>query len=304
VRAGRTEYESYGAGGGPSTVRALASGTKTFCGLVAVAAVADGLLALDEPCSQTLVAWREDPARAAITVRQLLMLVGGLDPLPGVLDPKLGAPSGDQFQAALAAPVLAAPGTRFDYGPVPFLVFGEIMNRKLAARGSDVERYLNARVLAPIGARVAGWLRDDAGQPHLAGGAGMTARDWSRVGRLIVADGRWGRRRVLDAGLLRDARSAGSAANRAYGLTFWRNAPGLTARAVAGPGPGTPTRRPIILPGGPNDLVMAAGAGNQRLYLFPSSDLVIVRQAPVRAGQQAGGWSDAEFLELALAAER
>jgi hypothetical protein len=48
---------------------------------------------------------------------------------------------------------------------------------------------------------------------------------------------------------------------------------------------------------------MAAGAGDQRLYLIPDRDLVVVRQADGILARLAGGgtdWSDAAFLRLVL----
>jgi hypothetical protein len=48
---------------------------------------------------------------------------------------------------------------------------------------------------------------------------------------------------------------------------------------------------------------MAAGAGNQRLYLLPDQDMVIVRQADgIRSAMRrgAGDWSDQTFLNLVL----
>ena len=47
----------------------------------------------------------------------------------------------------------------------------------------------------------------------------------------------------------------------------------------------------------PRDLVMAAGAGDQRLYVIASHKLVVVRQARLRAESR---WSDAEFVRLVL----
>ena len=47
----------------------------------------------------------------------------------------------------------------------------------------------------------------------------------------------------------------------------------------------------------PPDLVMAAGAGKQRLYLIPSQELVIVRLGPVRGGR---AFKDDEFLATLL----
>jgi len=49
---------------------------------------------------------------------------------------------------------------------------------------------------------------------------------------------------------------------------------------------------------------MAAGAGDQRLYIVPDLDLVVARQAnQILRGVFARGlarWSDAEFLRLLL----
>src|SRR5437016_2613912 len=48
------------------------SGTKAFWGLAALAAAEDGLLNLDENVAATIPAWRSDPRKARVTIRQLL----------------------------------------------------------------------------------------------------------------------------------------------------------------------------------------------------------------------------------------
>src|SRR3546814_11553156 len=60
-----------------SRTQGLLSGTKSLVGLMAAAAVQDGLLTLDERAADTLTEWRDDPQRAAITIRQLLTMTGG-----------------------------------------------------------------------------------------------------------------------------------------------------------------------------------------------------------------------------------
>ncbi|NBB73601.1 MAG: serine hydrolase, partial [Bacteroidetes bacterium] len=57
----------------------LASGTKAFNGILALAAAEDGLLTLDERVAETIPAWSEDPAKSQITIRQLLHLTAGFD---------------------------------------------------------------------------------------------------------------------------------------------------------------------------------------------------------------------------------
>ncbi|MFN9014687.1 MAG: serine hydrolase [Hyphomonadaceae bacterium] len=57
----------------------LASGTKSFSGVMAAALVQDGLLKLDEYCADTLTEFWSDRYRSAIRVTDLLHLVSGLD---------------------------------------------------------------------------------------------------------------------------------------------------------------------------------------------------------------------------------
>ena len=91
----------------------------------------------------------------------------------------------------------------------------------------------------------------------------------------------------------------GSDANPAYGLTWWL--------PRASPSDDPVTRSTDIVahaPTLPADLVVAAGAGDQRLYVIPSRRLTIVRQArldiaALAAGKKSG-WSDTHFLSFFL----
>lgn len=55
----------------------LWSGTKSFVGILAAAAVQDGLLELDELAADTLTEWAADPLRSRVTLRQILWMVEG-----------------------------------------------------------------------------------------------------------------------------------------------------------------------------------------------------------------------------------
>src|SRR5438045_7653156 len=67
------------------------SGTKAFWGLAALAAAEDGLLNLDENVAATIPAWRSDPRKARVTIRQLLDFSCGLDPVFYLQDDNPGA---------------------------------------------------------------------------------------------------------------------------------------------------------------------------------------------------------------------
>ena len=272
MHEGEIIFENYPNGGGADLPFALASGTKSFSGAIAAAAVDDGLLVLDEPVAATITEWQGDRQKSAITIRQLLQLVSGV---PGG---RVGqVPS---YADAITVSMTAEPGRQFSYGPVPFQIFGEIMQRKLAAAGldDDPKAYLKRRVLDPIGVQVARWRQDDDGNPRLPSGAILTARNWAKFGEFVRLGGVWQGVAMVDRDTL-EAFFTGTEANPTYGLTWWLNNPVSDLQRQAIP----QLRRTTDIGSGdpvfPQDLAMAAGAGNQRLYISRAEGLVIVRQA-------------------------
>jgi CubicO group peptidase (beta-lactamase class C family) len=57
LQGGRILFEDYPRSSAGAT-HELASGTKSFSGILAAAMVQDGLLSLDESCADTLTEWR------------------------------------------------------------------------------------------------------------------------------------------------------------------------------------------------------------------------------------------------------
>ena len=73
---GKPVCEKY-ATGDATTANELWSGTKSFVGIMAAAAVQDGLLTLDERAADTITEWKDDPRKSTITLRQLLTHTSG-----------------------------------------------------------------------------------------------------------------------------------------------------------------------------------------------------------------------------------
>ena len=287
-QGGRTLHETYAGGGAPDRGWELASVTKSFCGVLAAAMVQDGMLVLDEACSDTLSAWRTDAVKATVTIRDLLTLTRGVGA------GNIGRPP--PYAEAVAAPLSAPPRTRFLYGPAPFQVFGEIVRRKLAAAGlhDDVLEFMQTRMLTPMGVTPTGWRRR-AGQPTMPSGAEVTVRDWASFGALVMAGGRG----LVDPQAL-EVCFEGTAINPGYGLSWWLLRPGLI-----GPGRRSGLGEEGAATAALADVRMAAGAGNQRLYLIPARDLIVVRQASGIVAALRGddaGWSDSAFLSKVLEA--
>lgn len=288
MQGGRVLFEDYPRSSAGDT-HELASGTKSFSGILAAAMVQDGLLTLDEACADTLTEWRDDPVRRGATIRSLLSLSSGVG------GGSIGRPA--TYAASVAQPFAGAPGV-FRYGPTPFQVFGEIVRRKLAAAGrsDDVLDFLDERLLRPAGVTHGPWRRQ-AGQPNMPSGARFDARNWARFGAFVQGGCRVEGRAIVDAGALADCFRP-TPSNPGYGLTWWLLRPGLVP-----PSPRSPIDSSASALAGLPTVNMAAGAGDQRLYLIPDRDLVVVRQADGILERLAGGrtdWSDAAFLRLIL----
>jgi CubicO group peptidase (beta-lactamase class C family) len=279
-RNGEVLCETYSPGIEPAQAFDIASGTKSFTGLMAAAAVQDGLLTLDERASDTITEWRGD-GRSRITIRQLLTLTSGLaNPAT-----RGTVPSNEQ---TVRMPLVSAPGARFDYGPTAFQAFAILMDRKLAAAGMPVNntQYLEQRVLRPIGVSVDRWLTNAEGSTIWAGGARVTPRNWLRVGELIRLNGEWNGEQILDRSAMQ-AFFDGTQANPRYTMTFWRIGSGglpWAATNLAYTNEGTGVR----------DFIMAAGSGKQRMYVSRDHGLTIIRQS--RTTSRGTGFSDRVFL--------
>lgn len=252
MKGGEVVFERYDGGWTASRPHALASGTKSFTGVLAMFAVQDGLLTLDEKACETITEWKEDPRKSKITVRHLLTLSSGLDPADALLGGRGGSrvlgegaarrarrlgtenspPVENHFEAAVKVKSVAEPGEKFMYGPSHFYAFGELLERKL--RASDLPQktvmaYMQARLFDPIGVKVGWFGKDAAGKPALPGGCLLTAREWAKFGEFVRLNGGWKQTDGSVKSLLRPELLAEcfkpSASNASYGLTWWlRNA--------------------------------------------------------------------------------
>lgn len=272
---------------GPERAYELASGTKSLSGLLAVALAQRGMLDLDEPVSATLTEWASDKNKREITVRQLLTLTSGLQ------SKVLGRES---WEESIALPSVAEPGSIFRYGSGPFQVFGALVLRKT---GRDPTELLEEYVFSPIGLDVYRWNRTRDGHPTMAYGVALTAREWAKIGELVRNRGRYGQTQVLSAALVDEMLSPAKGAPW-YGLSWWRLGALGDLREELPILARLPSRAPGWLP---DDLVMAAGAGDQRLYVSAEEHLVVVRQADGILSALAGrgsGFSDLELLGILL----
>lgn len=283
---GKILHESYTNGHTKNEPHRIYSGTKAFWGLTAFAAEKDGLFSFDERVSDTITEWQADKRKSQITVRQLLDFSHGLEPMFSLHENTYK----DRTAASLKAGAVATPGRSFIYGPAALQVFHEFLARKLQRKQTPT-RYLERKVLGPLGLGSQRYLPDQRGAPLLAAGFMQTARQWSELGTWMLKH-----EEVL-------MKLQGSSANAAFSFGFWNNHAASTSSAREVDAEATldkkwqqqSWRNACLCRSAPPDLIACIGSYGQRLYIVPSQKLVIVRLA------KDSKPNDAELLRLLFA---
>jgi CubicO group peptidase (beta-lactamase class C family) len=258
---GRIVAERYWQGWSASTDSIIASAGKSMTSTALAILRAQGKVNYDAPVAQYLGGgWSNAPTtEAGITVRHLLTMTSGLN---------------DALQAVVA------PGTRFYYNnPAYYQTFGVMAVAGGVSRtASGMTALTRSLFWDRIGMASAHWV------PNISGGelgfiARMTARDMARFGLLIEREGRWGDTQVVPASAVAEMLGTATPDNPSYGQLWWLNGKG----SYRTPGPYLlPTIPAMLIPSAPGDLTAALGAGDKKIYVIPSRDLVVVRH-----GQEA-----------------
>ena len=224
--------------------------------------VADGQLALDAPAAVPEWADPGDP-RHAITLRQLLAMRDGLDFAEDYVDGELsdtiemlfGDGQADMAHFAADRPLVAPPGTRFNYSSGTSNIISGIVARAVGP-GESYARFLHGRLFGPLGMTSADPEFDEAGTWVASSSLYATARDYARFGLLYLRDGVWDGVRLLPAGWVDYGRtwvSEDPDDASPYGAHWW---------GVAGDTLGT---------------FRASGYEGQSITLCPALDLMVVR---------------------------
>jgi len=293
IQNGRTIFEHYANGGSPRGKWPIFSGTKSFWGIAALAAAREGLFKLDDPVSDTITEWKSDPRKSQITIRELLNQTDGIEGASRLQRASIR----DRNAMAIRLSTAAQPGSAFIYGPSHLQIFSELLRRKL--RGGDVISYFEGHVSNRLGLGRLNYKKDARDNPLPATGFELTAREWARLGELVLGHGSYHGRQIVPPAILREA-FTGSQANPSYGLTFWLNDQASNGREADMermldlPWQNAHWSNVCICRDAPADMVVALGSGDQRLFVIPSLEAIIVRQG------SSAKFSDAHFLRLLL----
>jgi CubicO group peptidase (beta-lactamase class C family) len=229
----------------------VASQQKSFIAILVGVAVDKRLLDISKPVSAYAGAGWSKAAleqEAKITVRNLLEMNSGLrDNLT--------------FETA--------PGTKFFYNTPAYAILKRVLEGASKRTLDDLTRAL---LTEPSGMKDTSWRKRPAIFADVGNPTGLVTapRDMARMGQLILDNGKAtdGKRVISKAQL--DEMFKPTATNPAYGRLWWLNGQNGVVSASGG-------TTGELIPSAPDDLVAAQGAQDRKLYVVPSSKLIVVR---------------------------
>ena len=203
-------------------------------------------------------AWAAD-ARANIELNDLLHMNSGLawnEGYGSITDATVMLHEQPNM-AAYAAGMFAeeAPGELWNYSSGTTNVLTDLLLQDLLATNQNVYQlfdHLYGRVAPSLIIEP-----DQSGRPVGSSYGWATARDWARLGQLMLQDGVWEGDTLLQPGWVDYMRQPAAGSNGTYGAQLWL------------PGPDMPSL--------PADAFMMRGFQDQRVFVIPSRDVVIAR---------------------------
>ena len=292
VHDGRIIAERYAQGFTAATPMPGWSMTKTTAALLIGTLVKSGKLSLDQKA--LLPEWRGsgDP-RGEITLDQLLRMTSGLHFTERYGDPGADVAlmlfaRADGAAYAIDKPLDVAPGTRWQYSSGTSNILSKLMLHAMNDSEQDYLAFPRRALFDPIGMRSAIIEPDASGTFVTSSYMYATARDWARLGQLLLQDGVWGGSRVLPEGWVKYMTTLTPQSTRKdYGAHIWiKVTPPFNSLAV--PAPELPT-----------DAFHAVGYEGQFVTVVPSRRLVVVRLGLSR-GEHV--WDHETFLARLLEA--
>lgn len=189
----------------------------------------------------------------AITVRHLLTMSSGLNDAPNL-------PCDNLSDTATCLQYLAPAGTRWAYHTGAYYKLHNVVE---TVSGQTFNGFTNTRIENQIG--MSGiWFN---------GTYFSKPRDVARFGILTLNKGVWATDTILhDTAYYNRMTNTSQTNNRSYGYLWWLNGkPSFMA-------PGLQTVFPIsLMPDAPADMFCALGKYDQKLYIVPSQNLIVVR---------------------------
>ena len=269
IRNGYLVAEWYAPGWNEDDQEDSYSMSKSISSALYGTAFAEGIFpGLDTEAADYISEWN-DPQHGDISLRHLLSMNSGLH-WDFFTDYFFLGLANDQTQFAIDLGMDATPGTSWVYNNSACQTLSGVFERRT---GRQLHEYAQVRLFDVIGMHDATWLTDNVGNTLSYRTVYASGREFAKFGYLFLRGGLWDGTQVVPRRYVKKSARPSQTQNPDYGFLWWLN----TARSY--------------MPDVPADAFYAAGAGEKRIYVVPSKDLVVVRLGP-----GAGGWDDNAFL--------
>jgi CubicO group peptidase (beta-lactamase class C family) len=251
---GKIVMENYFNGHSATANWYWASAGKTLTSTVTGIAQQEGFFDIDDKVKDYLGSgWTSlTPVKEnLITNRNLLTMTTGLEDLQ----------NGDCVSPDCLTYVADA-GTRWAYHNV----YVKLQDVIAQATGQDFIDYFNAKLRDKIGMNGA-WFVSGNNIVYAS-----TARTMARFGLLMLNKGKWDSETIVNESYFDEATNTSQEINKSYGYLWWLN--GKSSYHM----PQSQFEfNGSIIPDGPDDMFMALGKNDQKIYVVPSKRMVVIR---------------------------
>jgi CubicO group peptidase (beta-lactamase class C family) len=155
-------------------------------------------------------------------------------------------------------------GTRWAYHNAPYTLLKDVIEN---ATSVSINSYTQTRIRQKIG-MTGLWLQTGDNNVYYS-----NARSMARFGLLIMNKGIWNQDTVLkDTTYLFRSVNTSQSINLSYGFLWWLNGKGsylLPQSQFLFPGD--------LIPSAPDEVISALGKNDQRIYIWPSEKIVVIR---------------------------
>jgi CubicO group peptidase (beta-lactamase class C family) len=231
-----------------------ASAGKTLTSTMTGIAQQENLININNKVSQYIgTGWTSETLAQEnlITCKNLLTMTSGIEDLA----------NGDAVDPA-SLKYKADAGTRWAYHNV----YVKLQDVIAQASGQTFENYFNTKLKNKIGMDGA-WIQSGNNVVY-----NSTTRGMARFGLLMYNKGKWENNQILNETYFTEATNTSQTINQGYGYLWWLN--GKTSYHL----PGLQTEfSGSIIPTAPNDMFMALGKNDQKIYVIPSKKMVVIR---------------------------
>jgi CubicO group peptidase (beta-lactamase class C family) len=281
-------YEQYWDGFSDTTHTNSFSMAKSIVGVLTGIAVKEGKIGLDDPVAKYLPEFAGGD-KQKVTVRHLLTMSSGInfdeDYVSPFAYPAKAYYGSELEKLSTGYKVTEEPGKVFKYlsGNTALLSF--VLEK---ATGMTLSKYASEKLWKPVGAEhEAFWSLDhDNGVEKAYCCFNSNARDFARLGKLYLRNGRWNDKQLLDSSFVTEAISPAKLndeqgkPNEAYGYSWW-----------------------VMKDADGHKVGYARGILGQYIFVIPELDLVVVRLGKKRDKERVNDHPKDTFLYLQAAAE-